>query len=198
MFPVEYWSAPIDIPGGRGAAVAFTDLSERRQAEGVLRERDAILSALGQPVYVAASEGAITYANPAGVTALGFSDAHELIGQDGHRLIHYKRPDGSPFPIEDCPIAQCRTTGKPVRAEEDWWVRKDGSMMPVTYTAVPFEAPGGYGIAVSFADLTARRRPVGACQADHADQLKLLGRRPAFGPWLCDRAAVQVLPSLWA
>jgi hypothetical protein len=31
-------------------------------------------------------------------------------------------------------------------------------MMPVTYTAVPFEEPGGYGIAVSFADLTAPRR----------------------------------------
>jgi PAS domain S-box-containing protein len=157
MFPVEYWSAPIDAPGGRGAVVAFTDLSERRQAEAVLRERDAILSALGQPVYVATSEGLITYANPAGVAALGFGDTRELIGQDGHWLIHYKRRDGSPYPIEECPIAQCRTTGKPVRADEDWWVRKDGAMMPVTYTAVPFEAPGGYGIAVSFADLTARR-----------------------------------------
>jgi PAS domain S-box-containing protein len=157
MFPVEYWSAPIDVPGGRGAVVAFTDLGERRQAEEVLRERDAILSALGQPVYVATADGVITYANPAAVTALGFGDVCELTGQNGHWLIHYKRPDGSPFPIEECPIAQCRETGAPVRLEEDWWVRKDGSMMPVTCTAVPFEAPGGYGIAVSFADLTARR-----------------------------------------
>jgi PAS domain S-box-containing protein len=157
MFPVEYWSAPIDVPGGRGAVVAFTDLGERRRTEDVLRERDAVLSALGQPVYVGTPAGVITYANPAAVTALGFGNVGELTGQDGHWLIHYKRPDGSPFPIEECPIAQCRATGEPVRAEEDWWVRKDGSMMPVTYTAVPFEAPGGYGIAVSFADLTARR-----------------------------------------
>jgi len=157
MFPVEYWSAPIDATGGRGAVVAFTDLGERRRTENVLRERDAVLSALGQPVYVGTSEGVITYANPAAVTALGFGDVGDLTGQDGHWLIHYKRPDGSPFPIEECPIAQCRATGEPVRAEEDWWVRKDGSMLPVTYTAVPFEAPGGYGIAVSFADLTTRR-----------------------------------------
>jgi PAS domain S-box-containing protein len=157
MFPVEYWSAPIDAPGGRGAVVAFSDLSERRQAEDVLREREAILSALGQPVYVGTPDGVITYANPAAVTALGFGDLCELTGQDGHWLIHYKRPDGSSFPVEECPIAQCRETGEPVRAEEDWLVRKDGSMMPVSYTAVPFEAPGGYGIAVSFADLTARR-----------------------------------------
>jgi PAS domain S-box-containing protein len=157
MFPVEYWSAPIDVPGGRGAVVAFTDLGERRRTEDVLRERDAVLSALGQPVYVGTPAGVVTYANPAAVTALGFGNVGELTGQDGHWLIHYKRPDGSPFPVEECPIAQCRATGEPVRAEEDWWVRKDGSMMPVTYTAVPFEAPGGYGIAVSFADLTARR-----------------------------------------
>jgi PAS domain S-box-containing protein len=157
MFPVEYWSAPIDVPSGRGAVVAFTDLAERRRTEDVLRERDAVLSALGQPVYVGTPEGVITYANPAAVTALGFGDVSELTGQNGHWLIHYKRPDGSPFPIEECPLAQCRETGAPVRAEEDWWVRKDGSMLPVTYTAVPFKAPGGYGIAVSFADLTARR-----------------------------------------
>jgi PAS domain S-box-containing protein len=157
VFPVEYWSAPIDAPGGRGAVVAFTDLGERRRADDVLRERDAILSALGQPVYVATSEGVITYANPAAVTALGFGDVGELTGQVGHWLIHYKRPDGSPLPIEECLLTQCRTAGKPVRAEEDWLVRKDGSMMPVAYTAVPFQAPGGYGIAVSFADLTTRR-----------------------------------------
>jgi PAS domain S-box-containing protein len=157
MLPVEYWSAPIDVPGGRGAVVAFTDLGERRQTEEVLRERDAVLSALGQPVYVGTPEGLITYANPAAVTALGFRDAGELTGQNGHWLFHYKRLDGSPFPVEECPLAQCRETGEPFRVEEDWWVRKDGSMMPVTYTAVPFEAPGGYGIAVSFTDLTASR-----------------------------------------
>ena len=51
-----------------------------------------------------------------------------------------------------CPRAG--TPGNLVRIEEDWLVRKDGSMMPVACTAVPFEAPGGYGIAVSFTDLT--------------------------------------------
>ena len=156
MFPVEYWSAPIDGPAGRGAVVAFQDVAERRQTEDVLRERDAILSALGQPVYVATPDGLITYANPAAVTVLGFGDASELIGQNGHWLVHYKRRDGSPYPIEECPIARSRDTGDAVRIEEDWLVRKDGSMIPATCTAVPFEVPGGYGIAVSFTDLSMR------------------------------------------
>jgi PAS domain S-box-containing protein len=121
-----------------------------------LKEHDAILSALGQPVYVGTSDGVITYANPAAVVVLGFADAFELIGRNGHWLVHYKRRDGSPFPIEECPLTRCRDTGTMVSIEEDWLVRKDGSMIPVAYTAVPFEAPGGYGIAVSFTDLSMR------------------------------------------
>jgi PAS domain S-box-containing protein len=31
MFPVSYWSAPIDTPQGRGAVVAFTDIEEQRR-----------------------------------------------------------------------------------------------------------------------------------------------------------------------
>jgi PAS domain S-box-containing protein len=156
MFPVEYWSAPIGMPGGRGTVVAFTDISERRRTEAALRERDAILSALGQPVWVITPEAVISYANPAAVTALGFGDPSELIGKNAHWLVHYKRPDGSRFPIEDCPLARVRQTGEPVYVEHDWVVRKDGSIMPVTSTAVPIRTPEGYGVAVAFTDMTSR------------------------------------------
>jgi PAS domain S-box-containing protein len=40
MFPVSYWSAPIEMPQGRGAVVAFTDIEEQREAERAVRERD--------------------------------------------------------------------------------------------------------------------------------------------------------------
>ena len=40
MFPVSYWSAPIETPQGRGAVVAFTDIEEQRKAEEAVRERD--------------------------------------------------------------------------------------------------------------------------------------------------------------
>ena len=98
--------------------VAFRDVSERRETETVLRERDAILSALGQPVYVGTPDGLITYANPSAVEVLGYGDASELIGQNGHWLIHYKRPDGSPYPVEECPLTRGRDTGDLVRIEE--------------------------------------------------------------------------------
>jgi PAS domain S-box-containing protein len=44
-FPVSYVSVPIEMPEGRGAVVAFTDIEDRLRAEQVLRGRDAVLAA---------------------------------------------------------------------------------------------------------------------------------------------------------
>ena len=43
--PVSSVSAPIELPEGRGAVVAFTDIEDRLRAEQMLRERDAVLGA---------------------------------------------------------------------------------------------------------------------------------------------------------
>jgi PAS domain S-box-containing protein len=157
-FAVSYWSAPVEMPKGRGAVVAFTDIEERRQAEQMLRERDAVLASIEQPVYVGNDEGVIQYANPAAVRALGYDDASELIGKHGHWLVHYKRPDGSHYPIEDCPLTRLRELGGTLRVDEDWWVRKDGSMISIAYSAVPIQTPHGFGIAIAFTDITEPRR----------------------------------------
>jgi PAS domain S-box-containing protein len=157
MLPVEYWSGPLETPAGRGAVVAFTDVAERRQIEQVLRERDTILESLGQPVFVTDHSGLIRYANPAAVAALGFEHISELVGQNGHWLVHYKRPDGSPFPIEECQFTRARGLAAAIQEGEDWFVRKDGSMVPLSYTAAPIETPQGFGTAIAFTDVQQRR-----------------------------------------
>jgi PAS domain S-box-containing protein len=45
MFRVSYVSAPLDMPDGRGAVVAFTDIEDRLCAERELHERDEMLAA---------------------------------------------------------------------------------------------------------------------------------------------------------
>jgi hypothetical protein len=44
MLPVSYVSVPLEMPEGRGAVVAFSDIEDRLRAEQVLREHDAILA----------------------------------------------------------------------------------------------------------------------------------------------------------
>ena len=180
-FPVSYWSAPIEMPQGRGAVVAFTDIEERRQIERVLRERDAVLAGIEQPVYVGDDEGVIQYANSAAVRALGYDEPSELIGKQGHWLIHYKRPDGSHYPIEECPLTRVREIGEVLRVEEDWWVRKDGSMIQIAYSAVPIQTSNGFGTAIAFTDVTEPRRAEKALRSSEEHLREILkGAHEAF------------------
>ncbi len=43
MFPASYVSAPVEMPGGRGAVVVFADIEDRVRAERTRREQDAVL-----------------------------------------------------------------------------------------------------------------------------------------------------------
>ena len=46
MVPVSDVSAPIEMPEGRGAVVAFTDIEDRVRAQELLREHDASSAAV--------------------------------------------------------------------------------------------------------------------------------------------------------
>jgi PAS domain S-box-containing protein len=155
MFPVTYVSAPLELASGRGAVVAFTDIEDRRRYEQALRDHDAILEALAQPV-LTTENGVIRYVNAAAIKVLGHDDASELVGRVGHWTVHWKRPDGAHYPIEECPLWTASMRHEPVRDAEDMWVRKDGSMFPVAYSAVPLGLHRGVGMAVAFEDITER------------------------------------------
>jgi PAS domain S-box-containing protein len=156
MFPVSYFSSPVELPEGRGAVVAFTNIEERYELEQARRQRDAILDSLAQPVFVADQKGLIRYVNPAAVDALGFDDASELIGKNGHWLVHYKRRDDSHFPIEECQFSRRPEPGRPGQTGEDWFVRRDGSMVPLAYTTAPVEYEDGVATVIAFSDIQER------------------------------------------
>jgi PAS domain S-box-containing protein len=117
-----------------------------------------ILHCVAQPVWVVDADGLISFVNPAGVAALGYDSLAELQGKPGHDTIHYKHPDGSPYPASECPMSRSRDSGETFSMEEDWFVRRDGSMFAVSYTSTPIETPGGKGLVVAFNDITDRRR----------------------------------------
>ena len=182
MFPVSYTSTPIEMADGPGVVVAFKDIEEQREAEQALREREAILATVGQPVWVTDFHGRFHYANPAALAALGFSELSELVGQPAHDTVHYKYPDGSPFPEEDCPLVQARKAGATLRDTEDWLVRKDGSIVRVTYSSAPFELPDGLGSVTAFSDVEEQRRAEEAARERdvaqaRAEELRVARRR---------------------
>jgi PAS domain S-box-containing protein len=129
--------------------------SRRAAAEDVL---SAVLQTVAQPVWVMDPDGLIRFANPAAIAALGYDTLDELLGRHSHETIHYRHPDGSPYPASECPMLLPRTTGERVARDLDWFLRRDGSMFPVSYVSVPLDMPEGRGAVVAFTDIEERRR----------------------------------------
>ncbi|MBK8175715.1 MAG: response regulator [Rhodospirillales bacterium] len=127
----------------------------RRDAEDRFRQ---ILSSVNEGILKVRIGGKLTYVNPAGARLLGYEPG-ELVGQMMHALIHYARPDGSAFPLEECAIHRTALDGEPRRVSDEVLWRKDGSSFPVEYSTTPFCKNGQViGTVISFHDITLFKR----------------------------------------
>ncbi len=80
------------------------------------------------------------YMNPAAEQLTGYTLA-EVQGAPLHDFVHHTRPDGSPYPLEECPIDRAAPSNMQERGEEVF-VHKDGTLYPVTFTASPIRREG--------------------------------------------------------
>jgi PAS domain S-box-containing protein len=117
---------------------------------------DALMASLADGVYLVGAAGEVQFANPAAVAVLGYEDAGELIGRESHATIHSRRPNGELFPEADCPLLRPRVSGEIVRVELDWFVRRDGTFVPVSYASAPVATAEGRGAVVVFRDVSER------------------------------------------
>lgn len=75
------------------------------------------------------------YMNPAAERLTGFT-FDELQGQPLHYYVHHTRPDGTHYPLEECPIDRAFPQNMREQGEEVF-VHKDGHLYPVSFTASP-------------------------------------------------------------
>jgi len=75
------------------------------------------------------------YMNRAAEMLTGYT-LEEVRGAPLHDFVHHTHPDGSHYPIEQCPIDRAAPQNLQERGEEVF-VHKDGSFYPVTFTASP-------------------------------------------------------------
>ena len=105
--------------------------------------RDAAFrNSLGQGVYILDEQGLLVELNPAAERLLGWTQS-ELRGRNMHDAVHYLRPDGSPFPGEDCPLLHVLESGVDFGETNDVFVRRDGSFLPVAYVSSPVRLEEG-------------------------------------------------------
>ncbi|MDQ3862777.1 MAG: EAL domain-containing protein, partial [Actinomycetota bacterium] len=144
-----YWQGVIfDITARKKAAEAIERLRHRNQL---------ILDSAGEGIYGLDREGKTTFVNPAAAAFSGF-DPEELIGKTQHDVIHHSRPDGSPYPKEECPIYSALRDGEVHHVDDEVFWRKDGTSFPVEYTSTPIWEDGEVvGAVVTFTDATERK-----------------------------------------
>jgi len=163
----------IETPEPVGAAQrldAREILERSAKFEKALRESEerfrSAMNNMAEGLYILDADGIVTFVNPAAAEMFGWIP-EELIGKRMHDVIHYKHPDGTPYPAEECPGMQVVRNGIQSRDHEDFFIRKDGTFFPVVVSATPLFVDGQtVGIVVSFRDDTNRR------EAEVAQQLR--------------------------
>lgn len=117
-----------------------------------------ILDSAGEGIYGLDAEGKTTFVNRAAEKMTGFT-AEEMIGKCQHDICHHSWPDGTPFPVETCPIYAAFTEGRKYEVSDEVFWRKDGTPFPVEYVSTPIiENMKLLGAVVVFRDITERKR----------------------------------------
>jgi len=135
---------------------------ERQKAEAALeklrRQQEQILTAAGEGIYGVDSKGLTTFVNPAAAKMLGW-EPEELIGCSQHATIHHTKPDGTPYPEDECPISAAIYDGRIHQGTDELYYRKNGSTFPVDYISTPMIEKGKVvGAVVTFADISERKK----------------------------------------
>jgi formate hydrogenlyase transcriptional activator len=118
-----------------------------------------ILDSAAEAICGCDSTGACLFANRSAARILGYGDPAELLGRNLHSLEHHTRKDGTPYPIEDCPIYLGFQTGESVHRDDEVFWRKDGTSFPVEYWSHPVVQDGRtVGAVITFIDITERKR----------------------------------------
>ncbi|OYY74070.1 MAG: diguanylate cyclase [Gammaproteobacteria bacterium 28-57-27] len=137
--------------------LAIQDAANREQAR-LSHQNELILTSVGEGIYGADTAGIIYFINPAAASLLGYA-RDELLGKSSHATLHHSKPDGSPYPREDCPIHIALVSGVAIRGVEETLWRKDGSPLPVLFSSVPVMEGGAVvGAVATFRDITERKR----------------------------------------
>ncbi|WP_431036995.1 sigma 54-interacting transcriptional regulator [Pseudomonas yamanorum] len=121
------------------------------------RDKQLLLSSVGDGIYSIDSEGLATFVNPAGARMLGWAP-EEMIGKNIHRIHHHTHADGSHYPVEECPIYKAVHDGLVHEGRQEVFWRRDGSSFAVEFTSTPVISDSRIvGAVVVFRDITERR-----------------------------------------
>lgn len=112
--------------------------ARKRRALAALRDQERFLrevtSAMGEGLLVLDGERRVEFANTEAERLLGWSGT-ELRGRSLHETVHYRYPDGSERSSVSSPLLDLSSDHPRLMIDDDVCVRRDGTLLPVSWVA---------------------------------------------------------------
>ncbi|MBJ6749258.1 PAS domain S-box protein [Geomonas anaerohicana] len=164
-----YWESasvsPVKDESGtiKNLVAVKEDITERKRAEEALIRSDErirlLLESTAEAIFGMDLLGNCTFANRACATLLGYGGTEALLGKNMHLLIHHTAPDGSPNPVQECPLYRVLRGEQGLHNDDQVFWRADGTSFAVEYWSYPQTRDGELvGGVVTFFDITERKR----------------------------------------
>ena len=154
------WQAIPDLHGHTSILVSAVEVTAhvttRHQVEAAHRLTNVITSNASLGLLMMDARQHCTFMNPAAEDITGYR-LDEVQGRPLHDVIHHSHPDGTPYPMDECPIDRALPTKNQQRGE-DVFIRRDGTCYPVAFTASPIVENGApVGTVIELRDTAAEK-----------------------------------------
>jgi PAS domain S-box-containing protein len=163
LFPVEVTATYLEFDGQEYCMAFARDITERKGAEEDVRQSGEllkiVLDSIPEAVYGIDMQGKCTFCNPSCLRLLGYDEVGDLLGRNMHDVMHHTRPDGTPYPVEQCHILEAFRQGHGTHIDDEFIWRLDGTSFPAEYWSDPMHRDGEtIGTVVTFVNIAERKR----------------------------------------